>query len=138
MRRRRLLLHIRLSPPGGDLPALLPASEFFQGGPDRARIGQCRAVHRDVQERDGPAKDCRQHHGVVEALCRPAFARAAQSRQMQHAAVVRPQEVGHTPRQVDGRLELVLEIMESFLVRLRRRTSGPRKRFLFWIWRGFT
>jgi hypothetical protein len=38
-------------------------------------------VHRDVQERDGPAKDCRQHGSVVEALRGPAFARAARSRE---------------------------------------------------------
>jgi hypothetical protein len=48
----------------------------------------------------------------------PFFARAAWPREMQHATVVRPQEVGHSPRQVDGRLELVLEIAEPFRVRL--------------------
>jgi hypothetical protein len=47
-----------------------------------------RAVHRDVQERDGPAKDRRQHRGVVEALGGPAFARAAPPREVQDAAVV--------------------------------------------------
>jgi hypothetical protein len=42
---------------------------------------------------------------------------------MQHAAAVRPQDVRHPPGQVDGRLELVLEIAALFRVGLARLVS---------------
>ena len=55
---------------------------------------------------------------MVQAQRGPTLAHAAWPGEQQRAAVVRPQEVRHLPRQVGRWLELVLEIAEALWVRL--------------------